>query len=411
MTRDQLLQLLYADLSNTVGCTDIGAIGYAAAKAASLLEGELCRAELVLSDLLYKNALRVGVPGTDVAGVNNAILLGYLLCNPQKKLSVFEDAVSEDLDRLATLEKTVDINIERVERDDPMYIDLTLHTAQDHSVRVLLLQAYDHVQQIYSDNKLVFDAGDAVLMEFNDLPRRLDTNIDELYQFVQTESESLDRLLSLAKVNYNTARMGLSGEEASATSDLETAAALVRKHILSASGLRMKGAMVPVTGVAGSGNLGITTLTSVLVISKTLGANASATQQALALAVLISTYIKRKMGLLTTICGSSLAGGAAVSAATVFLSGGNLEQVKQAINMLISINAGTLCDGAKPSCAFKVGFSAENGVIAAKMALAGEGLDGPNGINKPDVEESIQNIADINNQALDAASAKILDII
>ncbi len=412
MTRDELLTLLYADLSNTMGCTDVGAIGYAAARAARELKGELQRAELVLSDLLYKNALRVGIPGTHTAGVNKAILLGYLLRNPEKKLSVFEGASPLQLERLAQLEQSVQVGVSHIERKDPLYIDLTLHSA-DHHARVLILHAYDNVAEVQVDGERVFSSESDGCEDTRPIAR-LDTSIDELYRFVACEDEALEGLVGMAQINYQTAQLDLEDSDnidVNAEPDLEQIAVPVRKHILAASGLRMSGSAVPVTGVAGSGNLGITTLTSVMVLSRALGSNATDTRRALALAILVSTYIKRKMTLLTTICGSSLAGGSAVAAATVFLRGGSLEQIKQAINMLIAINAGTLCDGAKPSCALKVGFSAENAVVTANMALQGNYLEGANGINKTDVEQSIRNIADINNQALGKASEKILQII
>jgi L-cysteine desulfidase len=413
VNRSELLDLLYADLSNTVGCTDVGAIGFAAAKAASLLQGKLVSAELELSNLLYKNALRVGIPGTHTAGVEKAILLGYLLKNPERELAVFEAAGEPELDALAQLEQSIPITISHIDSPYPLHINLSLVSASSR-VRVLLAREYDHIHEVEVDGEFIVSGESAAQLPVEGADRRLDTCIDELYLFVTSEDEALEALLDMAEINFRTAQLGL-GEGIDIRPDpqanLERAASLVRQHILSGSGLRMSGAAVPVTGVAGSGNLGMTTLSAVLVMTRLYAVDDTTTRRSLALAVLVSTYIKRKMTLLTTICGSSLAGGAAVSAAAVFLRGGDLDQLKNAINMLLAINAGTLCDGAKQSCAFKVGFSAENGVIAAKMALAGERLEGENGLNKPDVEQSIQNIADINNLALESASQKILEII
>jgi L-cysteine desulfidase len=75
MNKRELHNLLYSDLVNTMGCTDVGAVGFAAAKAGISLDGELLSVDLKLSDLLYKNSLRVGIPGTFRSGVHKAILL------------------------------------------------------------------------------------------------------------------------------------------------------------------------------------------------------------------------------------------------------------------------------------------------------------------------------------------------
>ena len=98
----------------------------------------------------------------------------------------------------------------------------------------------------------------------------------------------------MAEINFRTAQLGL-GEgidiRPDTLADLEQAGSLVRQHILSGSGLRMAGAAVPVTGVAGSGNLGMTTLSAVLVMAKLYAVDDTTTRRALALAVLVSTVM------------------------------------------------------------------------------------------------------------------------
>jgi L-cysteine desulfidase len=338
-------------------------------------------------------------------------VLGYLLKNPEKSLSVFEDATDEILSKLSNLENGVNINITYEKKEDPLYIDLTLYSASS-SVRVLMLHSYDNIQEIYIDNKLHYKNKNPKIFKTDTLCK-INTNLDEILEYILSAGDDLDALVQFARTNYETALINLEDNKLPKVNknNIIEAADLVRKHVLSACFLRMKGAAVPVTGVAGSGNLGITTLTSAFILSKMLNVSEIKMKQALALAVLVSTYMKRKMTLLTTICGSALSGGAGVAAATAFLLGGNPTQIKNAINILIAINAGTLCDGAKKSCAFKVAFSAENGVTAGKMAIDGECFEDENGINKPNVEETIQNIANINNEALDDARTKILTLI
>jgi L-cysteine desulfidase len=412
MKRQEILDLLYIDLVSTMGCTDVGAVGYAAAKAGALLKGELKKIKLHLSDLLYKNSLRVGIPGTYKSGVKKAVLLGYLLKNPERKLAVFQDATKEEINKINELEENIPFNISYEKKDDPLYIDLILYS-EESEVRVLMLYSYDNIDSVYVDKKLIYKNEHSISTNKaskSDLP-----TIDEIYNFISTEDQSLDKLVSFAEVNYQTALLKLKARDIElpviAPENIQDGAPFVRKYIFNACNLRMKGAAVPVVGVAGSGNLGITDLTAVYMLGKMLKADSLKIKRSLALAILISTYIKRKMTLLTTICGSALAGGAGTSAATVFLADGRLEQIKSAVNMLIAANAGTLCDGAKKSCAFKLAFSAENGVAVGKMALDGEKFQSENGINKVNVEDTIQNIADINNYALETARDKILEII
>jgi L-cysteine desulfidase len=411
MNKNELYDLLYSDLVNTMGCTDVGAVGFAAAKAASYLKGELISVDLILSDLLYKNSLRVGIPGTFKSGVHKAILIGYLLKNPEKALSVFEDATDDISSSLVKLENIVKVNISYEKKEDPLYIDITLHSDKS-KVRVLMLHSYDNIQEVYIDDELHYVNEHPKVFKA-DTKCTINTNLDEIFQYILSADSDLNNLIDFAETNYNTALIDLTDKELPniTGNNIIRASEYVRKYVLSACFLRMKGAAVPVTGVAGSGNLGITTLTSAYILGKMFNANEIQLKQGLALAVLVSTYMKRKMTLLTTICGSALSGGAGVAATTAFLLGGNIDQIKNAINILIAINAGTLCDGAKKSCSFKVAFSAENGVTAGKMAVDGECFEDENGINKPDVEKTIQNIANINNEALDDARTKILTLL
>jgi hypothetical protein len=54
--------ILEKEFKMTMGCTDPGAVAYAASKAASLLDGELKSIDVVLSKNIYKNAVFVGIP-------------------------------------------------------------------------------------------------------------------------------------------------------------------------------------------------------------------------------------------------------------------------------------------------------------------------------------------------------------
>ena len=412
MTRQAMLSLLYDGISRTMGCTDIGAVGFAAAKAGSLLNGRLVRIDLKLSDMLYKNSLRVGIPGTGKAGLQQAVLLGYILKNPEKKLSVFEEAGEDDLKALVEIEEHVKFSVSYESKDDPLYINLTSFS-DDSEVCVQLLSDYDNIDSIYIDNKLVYKNKDHSQIFRPELSKLL--TIDDIYEFVLTENEAFDQLIEFAEINFQTARINLKEVDSvlaeTSAEDVIMASHVVQKFVYNAVILRMSGEAVPVMGVAGSGNLGLAVLMAPYLLGTIWKSEPAQMKKAIALSVLISTYIKRKMTLLTTICGSALAGGAAISAVAVFLQGGTLEEIKNAINMQIAVNAGTFCDGAKESCAFKVAFSAANGVLTGKMALEGEKISSENGINKAFVEETIDNIAEINNKALDSAKDKILEII
>ena len=76
------ISILNANISKTMGCTDIGVVGYIASIGAYTLRNKKIRSvHLIMSEELYKNSVNVGVPGLRASGLDKALALGILLKN------------------------------------------------------------------------------------------------------------------------------------------------------------------------------------------------------------------------------------------------------------------------------------------------------------------------------------------
>ncbi|MBQ7922858.1 MAG: L-serine ammonia-lyase, iron-sulfur-dependent, subunit alpha [Clostridia bacterium] len=59
----------------------------------------------------------------------------------------------------------------------------------------------------------------------------------------------------------------------------------------------------------------------------------------------------------------------------------------------VAILSGTICDGAKPSCAAKIAMAVEAGILGYNMAKSGRRFYGGGGIVTKGVENTIRNIS------------------
>ena len=117
--KSKAISLLNSNISKTMGCTDIGVVGYIASIGAYTLRNEKIKSvHLIMSEELYKNSVNVGVPGLHESGLDKALALGILLKNPTKQLAVFESVTRDEIDKIASLLNEIDVTIEHKKFDD-----------------------------------------------------------------------------------------------------------------------------------------------------------------------------------------------------------------------------------------------------------------------------------------------------
>ena len=150
------------------------------------------------------------------------------------------------------------------------------------------------------------------------------------------EEKPLEFLLDAAEMNLNAARRDLENVNSRVRTSpgSQTGRAYNRLFRLmrraasltgAAAEARMMGLQVPIMAITGSGNHGITNFLGMAAVAEELGADRSQTIKALALASMITIYIKGFTSTLTSFCGCAIAPATGIAAGTVFLLGGNIE--------------------------------------------------------------------------------------
>ena len=181
-------------------------------------------------------------------------------------------------------------------------------------------------------------------------------------------------------------------------------------HAAAASDARMSGCELPVVINSGSGNQGITVSVPLIVYARELGSSDEQLYRALVLSNLVAIHQKTGIGRLSAFCGAVCAG-AAAGAGIAYLDGGGYEEAVHAVVNALSITAGMVCDGAKPSCAGKIAFAVNAGILGYVMYRDGQQFYGGDGIVKKGVENTIDSIARLGRDGMRATNDEIIRIM
>lgn len=414
-------KLLNANITKTMGCTDIGVVGYIASLGAyALRNNKIKSVELIMSEELYKNSVNVGVPGLRKSGLDKALALGILLKKPDKKLAVFESVTNDDIDKIESLLNEIDVTISHKKFNDTvLYEELTITSCDGDEVNIIIKDFYDNVLSVKKNGVLLEDLKKDKLIE--GISKHKINNYDEILDFVeQANFEGLDSLFEIANIQYNNARTEIKNEGGEfLIEDLRDAqkeclydlSNFLRKHITVPSRKRMIGDVYTVYGVAGSGNLGIGTLVTPMFLADAFELSDIERKKLIVLSFLTSVYVKQEMSVVTVLCGTGHATGCSSAAVTTYIKGGSKDQIKESINTYLATSMGFICDGAKISCTHKVSFAAMNGMISGKMVIDNSNVCDGNGLNKLDVDKTIKNLGTLNNEILNSANKGIIELI
>ena len=81
------------------------------------------------------------------------------------------------------------------------------------------------------------------------------------------------------------------------------------------------------------------------------------------------------------------------------------------VSFLVGMISGTVCDGAKPSCATKIASAVEAGLLGFDLYESGKALHGGDGILKGDVEKTIESVGQLAREGMRETDEEILDIM
>ena len=167
---------------------------------------------------------------------------------------------------------------------------------------------------------------------------------------------------------------------------------------------------MPVIIGSGSGNQCMATSLPVVIYANELKVDEDTLLRALIVANLATIYQKTGIGCLSAYCGVICAGcgsGCGIS----YLHGGDYEEIAQTLINSVAILSGTICDGAKASCAAKIAMAVEAGIMGYQMAHEHKNFHAGDGVVSDDVNCTVGNIGRIASEGMAQTNKTIIKIM
>lgn len=433
--RKAILALIHQQVVPAIGCTEPAAVALCVARARQLLGNMPEKVQLWLSPNILKNAMGVGIPGTNCVGLPIATALGVLIGKPEKELEVLCDCTPEAVEQAKAYIDEGRINIHLEENDpDKLYIRALVSTGDSHA-QVVIKHTHTHIveektwtgqeqEEKKEEKRESIGSTDHEHPTTDTQPECIapELTMSIVYEFATTTAiDDLRFILDAKRLNEAAAADGLRenrGHQLGKTMCSPLGKGIMGDGIFAkilsktscACDARMSGAMVSVMTNSGSGNQGICTTMPVVVFAEENHNTEEELIRALILSNLTAIYIKQHLGTLSALCGCVVASTGS-SVGITLLMGGNYEQICFSVKNMIANLTGMICDGAKPSCSLKLTTGVGTAVMSAMMAMQHKYVSSLEGIIDDDVDQSIRNLVAIGGRGMDATDKTVLNIM
>ena len=411
------LSILREELVPATGCTEPIALAYAAARLRELLGALPEKIDADISGNIIKNVKSVVVPNTGgKKGIPAAIAAGVVAGDAGKVLQVIAEVPPELHAAIGEYVENTPIRLtcSRTTR----LLDIVLKGyAGEHTALVQIANSHSNIVREERDGEVLLEKPFSDSAEDN-LTDKSALSVADILEFANTVDLSLieDLLEAQLSCNLAIAEEGLRNDwganvgsvilgesQGSPKSDAKAWAA-------AGSDARMSGCEMPVVILSGSGNQGITASVPVARYAHHLGASKEELYRALLVSDLITVEQKSGIGRLSAYCGA-VSAGVGAGAGIAYLLDGSLAAISHTIVNAVAILSGTICDGAKPSCAAKIAASVDAGILGYQMYAHRQQFRGGEGIVTKGVDATIRNIGILAKEGMRQTDETILDIM
>jgi len=411
------LQILKEELVPAMGCTEPIAIAYGAAKAREVLGNIPDEIDIKVSGNILKNVKSVIIPNTDgMRGIESAVAAGIVAGAAKKKLEVITGVTDEAKEDIRKYAGAHNINVGTTDGDGIFAINITVYKEREY-VKLKIENSHTNITYIEKNGDVLFknNDGNGHLLESAD---RGSLNVEGIVDFADTVSiEDIEAIIE-PQINYNyaIAEEGIKGLYGAQIGPVilhiygDDVKSKAKAMAAAGSDARMGGCELPVIIVAGSGNQGIAASVPVIVYAKELNSSHEELLRALTVSNLMTIHQRSKIGKLSAYCGA-VSAGCASGTGIAYLEGGRFPEIAHTIVNSLAIISGMICDGAKPSCAGKIAFSVEAGILGYYMYKDGQQFYGGDGIVAKDVESTIYNVGYLGRKGMKETDKEILRIM
>lgn len=424
---ENIFKILNEEIVLALGCTEPISVALASAFAKDALGENPDQINLYLSGNVIKNAMGVGIPGTDMIGPAIASALGAIAGDSAGELEVLRNVKDADIVEAKKFVKANKVYIEEKQETedlqikDKLYIEVVCKKGNKFG-KAIIQGTHTNIIFVENNEKVIFDREtyNGIILKENK-HKDFKLSVDDVFDFANNvDFESIKYIIDAANTNMKLANEGLKGYgievgkmiEESISDGLLNDSPVNRAmmYVASAVDARMSGSSLPAVTNSGSGNQGITIMLPILVFAEHLKVDDEKKARALIFGNLMSIHIKTYLGRLSALCGVIIAATAS-SAAITYLSGGTLDQIKSTIKNMAGNVSGMFCDGAKPGCALKASTATNAAMQSSILALNNRVISDTDGIINKDIEKTIENLAKLGSEGMHETDKMILNIM
>ncbi|WP_099204009.1 L-cysteine desulfidase family protein [Scatolibacter rhodanostii] len=409
--------ILKQELLLAMGCTEPIAIAYSAAIVKKELGVQPQKMKVSLSGNIIKNVKSVVVPGTGGAkGIEAAIAAGVIAGCPEKKLEVLCDLGDDARQEIDLFLQKCQIEICTAENGRIFDIQVEA-LAGENTACVRIVDFHTNVVLLEKNRQKIIEK------ELQEIGTALEEdktflNVKDIIEFANTvKLEDIQKPIE-QQIAYNSriAEEGLKNPYGACIGQMlfkgseNDVCRRARAFAAAGSDARMNGCELPVCIVSGSGNQGITASVPVIVYAEELKVSHEKLLRALVISNLVTIHQKTGIGRLSAYCGVITAG-SGCGAGIAYLHGGGYEEIAHTIVNSVAILSGTICDGAKSSCAAKISMAVEAGILGFEMYRSGQQFYDGEGIVTKGVEKTIKNVGRLAKQGMSETDSVIMKIM
>ena len=413
----QFVNILKEELRPAMGCTEPIALAYAGAKGAELLGALPERIEVAVSGNIIKNVKSVVVPNTGgLRGIAAAVCAGVVAGKPERELEVISTVSEEDRARLRQFMKTAEVNIRPSDAELVFDIHLILYNGAD-TAEVRIVNHHTNVVYLRKNQQVFLELPVEESSEDN-LTDKSCLSIQRIVEFADALDIEDVRDCVGRQIEYNMAiaRAGLEGDWGAnigsviLTQQGKTLEKRACAFAAAGSDARMSGCEKPVIILSGSGNQGITACVPIVVVAQDMNASEEEVIRAVVVSDLVTIHQKTGIGRLSAYCGA-ISAGCGAGAGIAYLRGGRVHAVAHTVVNGVAILSGTICDGAKPSCAAKIAAAVDAGILGYDMYLEKQQFYGGDGIVTKGVDQTVTNVGRLAREGMRETDRTILEIM
>ena len=413
----QYLDILREELRPAMGCTEPIALAYAGALARQLLGKLPDKVEAYVSGNIIKNVKSVIVPNTGgLHGIAPAICAGIVAGKPEKELEVISTVSEEERKALAQFLQDVPVQIHP--SDSELIFDIDLRLSRDEeSVRLRIVNHHTNIAYKEKNGQILLQREIQETSE-DQLTDKSCLSFEKIVEFADcVDIADVEALIGRQiDCNMAIARCGIEEKWGANVGSvlLNRQGNLLSKraaaYAAAGSDARMSGCEMPVIIISGSGNQGITASVPVAVYAEEMGKSREELIRAVVLSDLVTIHQKAGIGRLSAYCGA-ISAGCGAGAGIAYLHGGKLHAVAHTVVNAVAILSGTICDGAKPSCAAKIAAAVDAGILGWDMYMEHQQFYGGDGIVTKGADKTVINVGRLAREGMRETDKTILKIM